>query len=89
VAIVLLALPPIKNQPLPVQILNDADLVLISANAARKWQSIDQQMVELITASRKEKPMLVLNNVHTDNLKDFFGKIPIRTFFGRNRSIYK
>jgi uncharacterized protein involved in exopolysaccharide biosynthesis len=85
----LVALPPLKNLALPVGLFAGADIILVSVNAGRQWKLFDQQLLKMVENISGKVPGLVLNNVNTDNIKDFFGQIPLRTFLGRIRTQYK
>lgn len=80
---------PLNRSPLPIELVRSADLVLVSVNAERKWKQIDKQLAELATSLLGEKLYLLLQNVDKDDLKDFFGYVPLRSWIGRSRKSYK
>lgn len=87
--IAMVGLPPMNNFSLPINLLKESDLIIAVVNAKRQWQNIDQRIAEEIEAIGGSKPLILLQNVHTDHLKDFFGYIPVRNLMGRSRKIYR
>lgn len=79
----------LNRLPLPIELLRNADLVLISVNAERQWKPIDRQLAELAVSLIGEKVYIILQNVDKDDLKDFFGYVPLKSWIGRSRKSYK
>jgi uncharacterized protein involved in exopolysaccharide biosynthesis len=81
-------LPTLKSSILPTHLIAGADLVLMSISSKRQWKAFDKQVLEMIQPISKGPVWMVLNEVDTDFLKDYFGSIPIKSFIGRNRKKY-
>ena len=84
----ILKLPPLNHALFPVHLVEQADLVIVSASSKRQWKQVDQQILEMVHTTHGAKPLLVLQEVETDQLKDFFGFVPSKSFLGRNRKLY-
>ena len=78
----------LKANPIAAQLVKESDIVLLSINSQRSWTSFDQHALEMIRETTQAPVYLVLNKVDTDNLKDYFGHIPVKSIFGRNRRKY-
>lgn len=84
----ILKLPPLNHALFPVQLMEQADMVIVSVSSKRQWKQVDQQILDMVSTTNGAKPTLVLQDVATDQLKDFFGFVPSKSFLGRNRNIY-
>lgn len=87
--VVLAGLPPMNSFALPIKLIKGADLVVAVVNSKRQWQNFDRRLADEIETLIGNKPLILLQNVETDHLKDFFGYIPVRTILGRPRKIYR
>ena len=89
--ILLLEYPSIKDNSLPICLLNKADVNLLIANARRVWKNSDEEFVKYLMDMAQDKPLfLYLNNASREAVEDFTGQLPpetsIRSF--SNRIIY-
>ena len=89
--ILLLEYPSIKDNSLPICLLNKADVNLLIANAHRVWKNSDEEFVKYLMDMAQDKPLfLYLNNASREAVEDFTGQLPpetsIRSF--SNRIIY-
>jgi hypothetical protein len=86
---VVAGLPPLNKKPFPAWLMHGADIVIVVANASRQWKDIDKQLLAMVESSHGKKPLMVLNEVDPDHIKDYFGYIPLKSFIGRNRKKYR
>jgi uncharacterized protein YeeX (DUF496 family) len=86
--VVICVLPFLKENALPAHLIQRADLVLLSISAKRQWKPFDRQSLDMIKTSADKPVWLVLNHVDPDNLKDYFGYIPVKSWIGRDRKLY-
>lgn len=88
-AISICVIPFLKANAIAAKIVNEADVILLSINSKRNWTSFDTHSLEMIKETTHAPIYLVLNKVDTDNLKDYFGQIPVKSLIGRNRRKYE
>ena len=86
---VVAGLPPLNKLPFPAWLMHGADIVIVVANASRQWKDIDKQLLAMVESTHGKKPLMVLNEVDPDHIKDYFGSIPFKSFIGRNRKKYR
>ena len=89
--ILLLEYPAIKDNSLPVNLLNKADINLLIANARRVWKNSDEEFVNYLHDMAQGKPLyLYLNNASRETVEDFTGQLPPETSIRSlsNRIIY-
>jgi len=82
-------LPPLNKLPFPAWLMHGADIVIVVVNASRQWKDIDKQLLALVESTHGKRPLMVLNEVDPDHIKDYFGSIPFKSFIGRNRKKYR
>ena len=76
--LVVLELPPVLDAPLPVGLLDAADLVLLVARASRAWSTADTHTAEALRRASGEAPHLVLTGAHPTRLEGLVGEVPKR-----------
>ncbi|WP_289828358.1 hypothetical protein [Parabacteroides goldsteinii] len=89
--ILLLEHPSIKENTLPINSLNKADVNLLIANARRVWKNSDEEFVRYLNDMAKNRPLfLYLNNATREAVEDFTGQLPPETSIRSlsNRIIY-
>ncbi len=86
---VIAGFPALNKSPFPARLMNSADIVIVVANASRQWKDIDRELLSMVETTHGNKPLMVLNEVDPNHIKDFFGSIPFRSFVGRNRKMYQ
>lgn len=89
--IVVLEYPAIKNNSLPVDLLNQSDVNILIANARRVWKNSDDEYVKYLNNMAQGKPLfLYLNNASREAVEDFTGQLPPETSIRSlsNRIIY-
>lgn len=86
---ILLTFPPLNHALFPTHLIKEADLILVSVSAKRQWKQVDKQVLEMMQTCRGSKPVMVLQDVDTDQLKDYFGFVPSKSWLGRNRNKYR
>lgn len=79
----------LNKNPFPIELARSADLILVAVNAERQWKQIDVQLAELAVSLAGSNIYILLQNVDKDDLKDFFGYVPLKSWLGRNRKNYK
>ena len=78
--ILLLEYPSIKDNSLPICLLNKADVNLLIANAHRVWKNSDEEFVKYLMDMAQDKPLfLYLNNASREAVEDFTGQLKIST----------
>lgn len=89
--IFILEYPAIKNNSLPVDLLNKSDVNILIANARRVWKNSDSEFVNHLNDIAHGKPLfLYLNNASREAVEDFTGQLPPETSIRSlsNRIIY-
>lgn len=89
--ILILEYPAIKDNSLPVNLLDKADVNLLIANARRVWKNSDKEFVKYLNDMTQDKPLfLYLNNASREAVEDFTGQLPPETSIRSlsNRIIY-
>lgn len=89
--IFILEYPAIKNNSLPVDLLNKSDVNILIANARRVWKNSDDEFVKYLNDMAQGKPLfLYLNNASREAVEDFTGQLPPETSIRSlsNRIIY-
>ena len=81
---ILFELPALTDQPYPVNLLKNTDQLYLVTRANRVWKIADENVVnDLIKVKNKNKPQLILNGVHLDEMESLLGELP------RNRSFIR
>lgn len=89
--IFILEYPAIKDNSLPVDLLNKSDVNILIANARRVWKNSDSEFVNHLNDIAQGKPLfLYLNNASREAVEDFTGQLPPETSIRSlsNRIIY-
>lgn len=89
--ILLLEYPAIKDNSLPINLLNKSDVNILIANAHRVWKNSDEEFVKYLNNMAEDKPLfLYLNNASREAVEDFTGQLPPETSIRllSNRIIY-
>jgi uncharacterized protein involved in exopolysaccharide biosynthesis len=73
---VLIEIPPLSENQLPVELVKKMDMSLLVIRADRKWVETDNYVTKLYRKACSYEPMILLNRVSTDGLKEIFGGIP-------------
>lgn len=86
--IILVEYPPIKENTIPLSVLQKGDANLLVANACRLWRNSDNETIAPIKEALKDTPfMLYLNNSDREVVESFTGELPpkmvIHSFFSR------
>ena len=86
--IILVEYPPIKDNSVPLSVLQKADVNLLVANACRLWRESDSTTLAPFKEALIDTPfMLYLNNADRDVVESFTGelppKMPVHSFFSR------
>jgi polysaccharide biosynthesis transport protein len=72
---VILEIPSIINHPLPVELIQKADLSLLLLEAGRKWEEADAFSLARYKEIARNPVMLLLNKVEPDQLAGVVGKV--------------
>ena len=77
-----------KEADLPINVLKEADINLLIANAQRLWRESDTIVIAPLKSSLVDTPlMLYLNNADREVVESFTGelppKLPVHSFFSR------
>ncbi len=86
--IILVEYPPIKDNSIPLPVLQKANINLLVANACRLWRESDTTTLAPYKEALKNTPfMLYLNNADRDVVESFTGELPpkmsIHSFINR------
>ncbi len=86
--IILVEYPPIKDNTIPLAVLQKGDANLLVANACRLWRNSDTATLAPIKEALTDTPfMLYLNNSDREVVESFTGELPpsspIHSFFSR------
>lgn len=86
--IVIVEFPAMKEADLPINVLKEADINLLIANAQRLWRESDTIVIAPLKSSLVDTPlMLYLNNADREVVESFTGelppKLPVHSFFSR------
>lgn len=73
---VMIEIPPLCENQLPVELVKKMDVSLLVLRADRVWTETDNYVSRLYRKACKCDPMLLLNRVSPDGLKEIFGAIP-------------
>jgi Mrp family chromosome partitioning ATPase len=73
---VVMELPPLKSNPLPIRLIQQSSAVVIVARADRPWARTDAEALDALRVSTEVEPALVLNGVDLDSIEDMLGTIP-------------
>jgi hypothetical protein len=69
-------LPPLLLKPYPVQVINQADIVILVCRANRVWNTADANTLMRIQAATNAQIHLLLNGTAVDHLEPILGFIP-------------
>jgi Mrp family chromosome partitioning ATPase len=73
---VVMELPPLKSNPLPIRLIQQSSAVVIVARADRPWARTDAEALDALRVSTEVEPALVLNGVDLESIEDMLGTIP-------------
>ncbi|WP_293667208.1 hypothetical protein [uncultured Parabacteroides sp.] len=75
--ILIIKYPPLRNYPISTDLLQEAQVNLLVADACRVWSTSDTQLLEHLKKQIKEKPLyLLLNRTEREFVEDFTGQLP-------------
>jgi len=80
---VFIVLPSIDDINLPIAWINQFDMTLVVADAKMKWSDSDKLNLYHYQQAALKDPLLLLDQVTTDNLEEIIGEIPKRRSFIR------
>ena len=86
--IIIVEYPAMKEADLPINVLKEANINLLIANAQRLWRESDTTIIAPLKNSLADTPlMMYLNNADREVVESFTGelppKLPIHSFFSR------
>lgn len=73
---VILEIPAIINHPLPIELIQKADLSLLLVSADRSWDEADAYSLARYKEIARNPVFVALNKVEVDELESIIGKIP-------------
>jgi polysaccharide biosynthesis transport protein len=73
---VLIELPPVLHAQYPVNVLANADEVLLICRANREWSKADADVLNGIASLRDRAPVFVLNGVESEVIESIYGEMP-------------
>ena len=75
--ILIVKYPPLREYPISTDLLQEAQVNLLVADACRVWSTSDTQLLEHFRKQVKEKPLyLLLNRTEREFVEDFTGQLP-------------
>ncbi|WMJ73207.1 hypothetical protein RCC89_08535 [Cytophagaceae bacterium ABcell3] len=74
----IIEVPPLVENQLPLSIIKGADLTLLVVDASREWTDTDNYINGLLKKASGKDPMLLLNKVPAERLEEILGGIPRR-----------
>jgi uncharacterized protein involved in exopolysaccharide biosynthesis len=78
--IILVEYPSASRNSIPLEVLKEADVNLLVANACRLWRDSDDAMLQPIKEALQEQPLfLYLNNADREVVESFTGDLPPKT----------
>lgn len=78
--IILVEYPAVSKNSIPLDVLKEADVNLLVANACRLWRSSDDATLRPIKEALQEQPFfLYLNNADREVVESFTGELPPKT----------
>jgi polysaccharide biosynthesis transport protein len=75
---VLIEIPALSEKQLPIELVKKMDISLLVLRADRTWTETDNYVSRMYRKACHCEPMLFLNRVSFDGLKEVFGEIPGR-----------
>lgn len=72
---VILEIPSVLNYPMPIELIQKADLSLLLVTAERTWEEADNYALASFREVARQPVLLVLNKMKTDYLESIIGKI--------------
>ncbi len=78
--IILVEYPAASRNSIPLEVLKEADVNLLVANACRLWRDSDDATLQPIKRALQERPLfLYLNNADREVVESFTGDLPPKT----------
>ena len=73
---VLIEIPPLSENQLPVELVKKVDVSLLVLRADRVWSETDNYVSRLYRKACSCEPLLILNRVSADGVREIFGDLP-------------
>lgn len=88
---IIIELPSLNKYPVPIQILDQSDISILTVHAHKSWTNSDKRILKEFEYVKQNKVKVLLNRVVPDLLEGIYGEIPkhrsafrkkLKLFFG-------
>lgn len=73
---IIIELPSLNKYPIPIQILDQSDISILTVHAHKSWTNSDKRILKEFENIKQNKVKVLLNRVVPDFLEGIYGEIP-------------